>query len=118
MTTNLSRTQMDREQMRQVLKGLDFWAHEHSTGWAVRSGPSCDTTPFDGLYLNEYRRRAYFTLRPIKGNIQWPKGRRPDPDLWVELDHSAVRSLHRRDGRRNYAPRDGLECTAVRQFLS
>ena len=117
MTTNLSPTQMNRQRMRQVLKGLGFWAHKHSTGWTIRSGPRPDTTPFDGLYLNEYHRRAYFTLKPINRRIKWPQDKLPAPGLWVELDSIAVGSLQRRDGRRNYAPRDGLEREAVRQFL-
>ena len=110
---------MNRQQMRQVLECLGFWTHEHRTGWPVRSGPSKDTTLFPGLFLNAYNGLAYFTMKPseVKG-IQLPRGRWPAPDLWVELALMEVGSKQRTGGRRNYAPRDGRECEAVRQFLS
>ncbi len=111
-------TQMNRQQMRQVLNCLGFWAHKHRTGWTIRNGPSRNTPPFPGLHLNEYHRRAYVTQKPIYGSIQWPHGKPPDPDLWVELDPIAVGSLQRRGGRCNYTPKDGRECEAVWEFLS
>ena len=111
-------TRKDYQQMRQVLKDLGFWAHKHRAGWTIRSGPCRDTAPFPGLYLNKYQGRVYVTQKPIDGCIKWPHGKPPDPDLWVELDPIAVGSLQRRGGRRNYAPRNGMEREAVWEFLN
>ena len=116
MATNTHRTQMNHQQMRRVLEYLGFWTHERP-GRLVRKGPSKDCNPFPGLFLNERARLAYFTLKPIGGNIQLPRGRCPDLALWVELAPHQVGPKQSTGGRRNYAPRDGQECEAVREFL-
>lgn len=77
-------TRMNYRKMRQVVLDLGFWVDERSSGPrpTLRRGSHRNTPPFDGLYLNE-RRRANFTLRPVKGNVKWPRGRPPDSNLWV-----------------------------------
>lgn len=94
-----------------------LWVDERSSGPrpTLRRGSHRDTPPFDGLYLNE-RRRAYFTLRPVKGNVKWPRGRPPDSNLWV-VPFAAVHPLHQQGERVNCTPKDGLEREAVWQFL-
>ena len=76
----------------------------------MRCGASRDDTSIRGLYMNEWDGRAYFTMLRI-----CPFRCKIDPNLWC-----TPRSVNPKDqdgGRKNYTPKAGQECTALKQLL-
>lgn len=104
-------TRKNYHEMRTLVIDQKCWAPERSHGWrrTLRRGPSVESPPFRGLYMNEHDGRAYFTMLSVCAL-------EPAPDLWCwEPDY--VNPKHRSTLRRNITPKDGMERRALEQFL-
>ena len=104
-------THKNYQEMREVVIRLECWAPEKSQGWRPRVHKFSDGNrlPFKGLYMNEGEERAYFTM--LTNCIL-----HPDPDLWC-WEPAYVNPKHKKDGRRNIAPKAGKEQEALKQLL-
>ena len=103
-------TSMNYEDMRELVLDLGRWAPLRSKGWrpTLRRGPSKDSPPYRGLYMNEHEGRAYLTALQ-KCPLDF------DPDLWCL--QPAMNPRHQGGGRRNAAPKSGKEREALQQLL-
>ena len=104
-------TDKNYQEMRGDVIDLGCWTPDKSQGWrpTLRKGASQDSPCFRGLYMNEHDGRAYFTMLPIC-TLE------PASDHWC-WEPGYVNPKHKKDERRNIAPKAGKEREALEQLL-